>query len=180
MATEEKVRDGYVVPTTMKPAGGEEAESVASGPEPQVWLDLEEALESLHDALPGYDKAEAYYEGTVKEKFLNKAVQALLSGSDTDFNVNLAGRVVDAVQDRMEIAAVTAEPVGDDEEDEEPEEEETSNVVTTASGFAPMPETPEEEEMSEEEKLLDEAVSKIWRDNEMDIEAPEIHQKMLE
>lgn len=183
MATEEKVRDGYVVPTTVKPDGGEESpESVSMGPDPQVWLDLEEALESLHDALPGYDKAEAYYEGTVKEKFLNKAVQQLLTGSDTDFNVNLAGRVVDAVQDRMEIAAVTAEPVGDDEEDEEePDEVETSNVVTTASGFAPAGvEQPEEEEMSEEEKLLDEAVSKIWRDNEMDIEAPEIHQKMLE
>lgn len=182
MAMEEKVRDGYVVPTAVRADGGEDSmEATAAGPDPQVWLDLEEALESLHDALPEYDKAEAYYEGTVKEKFLNKAVQALLTGSDSDFNVNLAGRVVDAVQDRMEIAAVTAEPINDGEDEEEPDdEEETSNVVTTASGFAPVPETPEEEEMSEEEKLLDEAVSKIWRDNEMDIEAPEIHQKMLE
>lgn len=175
---EEKVRDGYVVPTPMKGDGGEDTEATTSGLDPQIWLDLEEALESLHDAMPGYDKAEAYYEGTVKEKFLNKAIQSLLTGSSSDFNVNLAGRVVDAVQDRMEIAAVTAEPVGDDEDEEEPAEEETSNVVTTASGFSP--ETAEAEEMSEEEKLLDEAVSKIWRDNEMDIEAPEIHQKMLE
>lgn len=184
MAVEDKVRDGYVVPTLMKPGGGEEDSQAhgANSPDAQVWLDLEEALESLHDALPGYDKAEAYYEGTVKEKFLNKAVQALLTGSDTDFNVNLAGRVVDAVQDRMEIAAVTAEPIDDGEEDEnESDEEERTNVVTTASGFAPAGvEEPEEEEMSEEEKALDEAVSKIWRDNEMDIEAPEIHQKMLE
>ncbi len=184
---EEKVVDGTVVPTLVTGEGGELAAS-SGDVDSQVWDDLEEALESLHDALPEYDKAEAYYEGTVKEKFLNKAVQQLLTGSDTDFNVNLAGRVVDAVQDRMEIAAVTAEPVGDDEEDEDEDNNETGsdlvNVTPGASGVMPVgvehPETAEAEEMSEEEKLLDEAVSKIWRDNEMDIEAPEIHQKMLE
>lgn len=176
---EEKVRDGYVVPTPMMGEGGEMPAASLTTPEPQVWLDLEEALESLHDALPEYDKAEAYYEGTVKEKFLNKAVQALLTGSDTDFNVNLAGRVVDAVQDRMEIAAVTAEPVDDGEDEDEPDEDESDNVSPSASGMLGV-EQPEEEEMSEEEKILDEAVSRIWRDNEMDIEAPEVHQKMLE
>ena len=183
MAMEDKVVDGYVVPTAVQGDGGESPVS-ASMPDPQIWLDLEEALESLHDALPGYEKAEAYYDGTVKEKFLNKAVQALLTGSDTDFNVNLAGRVVDAVQDRMEIAAVTAEPIDDGEEDDDAEDitdtpGESDNAGTSASGMMGV-EQPEEDVMSEEEKALDEAVSKIWRDNEMDIEAPEVHEKMLE
>ncbi|QEQ93586.1 portal protein [Streptomyces phage Zuko] len=185
MAMEDKVVDGMVVPTPKTGEGGEV--TTPNSVDAQVWDDLEEALESLHDALPEYDKAEAYYEGTVKEKFLNKAVQQLLTGSDTDFNVNLAGRVVDAVQDRMEIAAVTAEPVGDDEEEDEDNNETGSdlvNVTPGASGMMPVgvghPEVAEAEEMSEEEKALDEAVSRIWRDNEMDIEAPEIHQKMLE
>lgn len=189
---EDKVVAGMVVPTVKTGEGGDETDAAAGTVDAKIWEDLDEALESLHDALPGYDKAEAYYEGTVKEKFLNKAVQQLLTGSDTDFNVNLAGRVVDAVQDRMEIAAVTAEPVGDDEEDDEEDPLEDNNetgsdlVNTTpgASGMMPVgvehPETAEADEMSEEEKALDEAVSKIWRDNEMDIEAPEIHQKMLE
>lgn len=177
---EDKVMDGYVVPTIVKGEGGEPTTTTTSLPDPQIWLDLDEALESLHDALPGYEKAESYYDGTVKEKFLNKAVQQLLTGSDTDFNVNLAGRVVDAVQDRMEIAAVTAEPIDDSEEDDDTEDvTESDNSVASASGMLGV-EQPDVPEMTEEEKALDQAVSKIWRDNEMDIEAPEVHEKMLE
>lgn len=177
MAIEQKAVDGTAAMT----GPGGETPQVVSQPDGQIWEDLEEALEELNDATPAYKKAEAYYEGTVKEKFLNKAVQALLTGSDTDFNVNLAGRVVDAVQDRMEIAAVTAEPIDDGEEDEEePAKEEADNATDAATGLGVEEPEAEEEEMSEEEKLLDEAISKIWRDNEMDIEAPEIHQKMLE
>jgi hypothetical protein len=180
---EDRVVDGYVVPTAVEGEGGE-TPAAANMPDPQIWLDLDEALESLHDALPGYDKAEAYYDGTVKEKFLSRAVQALLTGSDTDFNVNLAGRVVDAVQDRMEIAAVTAEPIDDGEDEEDDTEDDTAesdNSGMGASGIMPAGvEQPDDEEMSDEEKALDEAVSKIWRDNEMDIEAPEVHEKMLE
>src|SRR3546814_1067222 len=79
----------------------------------------------------------------------------------------------------MEIAAVTAEPIEDPDAEEEIEEEpETDNQTDSATGFEGG-EEPEEEEMSEEDKALDEAISKIWRDNEMDIEAPEVHQKML-
>lgn len=170
-AMPERVVDGNVVPG---PPGNSEESATKSANllDPKIWEDLEEALEEFHDAIPHYKRAEAYYEGTVKEKFLNKAVQALLTGSDTDFRVNLAGRVVDAVLDRMEVAAVTAEPTDDDEEDEDEE----VNSTDSASGE----EDSDEDEMSEEEKELDEAISKIWRDNEMDIEAPEVHQKMLE
>ena len=108
MAIEVKVVNGVPVPTQVQ--GTEEAAASETGQlDPKIWEDLDEALESLQEAMPGYLEAEKYYEGTVGEKFINKAVQALLTGSKTDFNVNLAGRVVDAVQDRMEIAAVTAE-----------------------------------------------------------------------
>ncbi len=183
MAMEDKVVDGYVVPTAVSSDSPSTAPSLE---EAKILEDLEEALECLHEAMPSYQEAEAYYEGTVEEKFLSKAVQALLTGSKSDFNVNLAGRVVDAVQDRMEIAAVTAEPVGDDDEEDTEDESNNElrgedNTTAGASGQLQMGvEQPEEPEMSEEEKALDEAVSKIWRDNEMDIEAPEIHQKMLE
>jgi len=184
---QDKVVDGYVVPTAVASGGEDSPTTVTALPELWVWEDLEEALEEFNEALPAYKKAEAYYEGTVREKFLNKAVQALLTGSESDFNVNLAGRVVDAVQDRMEIAAVTAEPVGDDDEEDTSEEDDNvqppmDNSTPGASAMlVPMGvEQPEIPEMTEEEKALDEAVSKIWRDNEMDIEAPEVHQKMLE
>ena len=190
MALKESVADGMVVPTSQSGGDKEEATHSVNLPEPKIWEDLDEALESLNDAIPGYKKAEAYYEGTVGEKFLNKAVQALLTGSETDFNVNLAGRVVDAVQDRMEIAAVTAEPIEDPdaEDEEEPDDTDDStpsdNATDSASGLLGVEqgesaETSEAEEMSDEERALDEAISKIWRDNEMDIEAPEVHQKML-
>lgn len=178
MAVEEKVRDGMVVPA-MQNSGGETPAEARPIPDQKIWEDLDEALEELDAAIPDYQEAEAYYEGTVREKFLNKAVQQLLTGSKTDFRVNLAGRVVDAVQDRMEIAAVTAEPIEDPDAEEEVEEENDDNQTDSATGFEGE-EEPEEQEMSEEEKLLDETISKIWRDNEMDIEAPEIHQKMLE
>src|SRR3546814_11431921 len=95
-----------VVPT-MQSTGGETS-TLENRPDQKIWDDLDEALEELDAAIPEYKKAAVYYEGTVKEKFLTKAVQALLTGYDTDFRVNLAGRVGDAVQDRMEIAEVTA------------------------------------------------------------------------
>lgn len=193
---EEKVVDGYVVPTPVKPEDGGEKMANPAAINRAVWLDLDEALEDLRAAMPDYLTAEAYYEGTVKEKFVNKAVEKLLSGSDTDFNVNLAGRCVDAVKDRMEIAAVTAEPVdsgldaGKNEEDD-PSEDDISrddevdnkardNSSNAASALFGGVEETEEEEISDEERELDEAVSKIWRDNEMDIESPEVHEKMLE
>jgi hypothetical protein len=176
VATNVTVVNGIPVPSPGKP-DGEESGHVIDTPDQQVWDDLTEAIDDLDMALPEYERAEAYYEGTVKEKFLNKAVQQLLTGSDTDFRVNLAGRVVDAVQDRMEIAAVTAEPV--DDPDAEEEEPDTADTPVDEAGVVQPEETEPVDEMTEEERVLDEAVSRIWRDNEMDIEAPEVHQKML-
>src|SRR3546814_11715069 len=121
----------------------------------------------LDAAIPEYQKAEAYYEGTVKEKFLNKAVQALLTGSDTDFRVNLAGLVVDAVQDRLEIAAVTAEPLEDPDAEEEIEEEPEPDHKTDSAPGLEGGEEPEEEERSEVQKAMEEALYQKWREKKI-------------
>lgn len=186
MAINDTMAGGVVAPGYADGGDEKAATTPAAGiPDKEVWEDLQEALEELNEAIPDYKKAEQYYEGTVGEKFLNKAVQQLLTGSANDFNVNLAGRVVDAVQDRMEIAAVTAEPIDDGEEDDVEESDDNSmdaadNSTDSATGLGVEEPEEDDDEMSDEEKALDEAISKIWRDNEMDIEAPEIHQKMLE
>lgn len=72
--------------------------------------DLMPALAELRAARPAYEKAEAYYEGEAPEKFPSQKVQRLLSSSTDGFAPNLAARPVDAVLDRLEIAAVVCEP----------------------------------------------------------------------
>jgi len=72
--------------------------------------DLMLALTELRDARPAYEKAERYYEGEAPEKFSSPKVQKLLNGTRGDFAPNLAARPVDAVLDRLEIAAIVCEP----------------------------------------------------------------------
>lgn len=72
--------------------------------------DLMMALTELRDAQPCYEEAEEYYEGTADEKYASDAMRRLLTGSRTGFTINMAARPVDAVLDRMEIAAVTTDP----------------------------------------------------------------------
>lgn len=168
--------DGYMVPEEVKTT--DSGLKAATIHEARILDDLEEALEELCDAMPKYEKAEAYYEGEVPEKFVSPEVRKLLSGSDSDFRVNMAGRVVTAVLDRMEIASVTAEPIDDGEEDEEDTDPLDDDLDPDPNDEDQTED--DEPELSPEEKELDEAIAKIWRDNEMDIESPEIHEKMLE
>lgn len=182
MAMEDKVVSGMVVPTPTKDDDGGSEPSTSH--DLKIIQDLDEALESLHEAMPGYKKAESYYDGKVGEKFLSEAVQRLLSGSATDFNVNLAGRVVDAVVDRMQITAITAEPIDDNDNGIPDEEEDSSTTPVSGDDDLPADDTsgvvqPEDEPEDPRDEALNEAVAKMWRQNEMDIEAPEIHQKML-
>ncbi len=74
--------------------------------------DLMRAVTAIRDCHAHYLQAEAYYRGRVAEVFGSQFVARTLSKSSADFNVNFAKRVVDAVLDRVEIAALT---VGDDE-----------------------------------------------------------------
>lgn len=100
--------------------------------------DLIEALNELRAAQPEYERAEDYYEGDAEERFSNALIRQLLRGDDSDFRVNLACRPVDAVLDRLMIAAIT----GPDD-------------------------------------AITHAINQIWHDNELDIEAPQIHENTL-
>lgn len=97
--------------------------------------DLIEALTELRDARPDYEEAESYYEGRAEERFASDFMEKLLGGSH-DFKINLACRPVDAVLDRLEIAAITCEP------------DDGTAIFET----------------------------QVWKANELDIEAPEIHE----
>lgn len=177
--------------------------------------DLQEALDDLHDAIEEYEEAEEYFEGTVGEKFSSRQLQRLLSGSSSDFNVNLASRVVYAVTDRLEIAAVTAvdkneslpplspgqrpndsedgsEAPSGDSSAKEIAEQNLADPVDNSGGASSGSDSGEEgsrpskpgevdksfnlveEEMNDVTRILNE---NVWHHNEMDIEAPEIHEK---
>lgn len=169
----------YLMPEGVKTGDGA---AMATGVhEKKIMDDLEEALQELTEAMPKYEKAQAYYEGEVPEKFISAQVRKLLSGSDTDFRVNMAGRVVTAVLDRMEVASVTAEPLDEDDTDETPDDNPSDDSLDPDPNDEDQTEEPDpDDELSPEEKALDDAIAKIWRDNQMDIESPEIHEKMLE
>ncbi|TQS30036.1 phage portal protein [Microbispora sp. KK1-11] len=101
--------------------------------------DLIPAYAELRAARPAYDQAEMYREGDAPEKFPSSDIQRLLKGGSQDFHVNLAARPVDAVLDRLEIAAVVCEP-----------DEHTATLM-----------------------------EQVWEPNELDIEAPQIHDNAL-
>lgn len=63
---------------------------------------------SLETALPGYERAEEYFEGRVDEVFTSPAVQALIASTGARYRFNLAKTPVQVMADRVELAAVTA------------------------------------------------------------------------
>jgi hypothetical protein len=96
--------------------------------------DLMYGIEELDDARPDYRTAQQYYDGDVPEVFASARLRRALEDTGVDFRLNFAKTPVDAVVDRLEIAAITAA-----------DEQHT------------------------------EAIAKIWADNGMDLEAPDIH-----
>lgn len=64
---------------------------------------IHELKESRHE----YDKAAAYYEGRVSEVFSSLRLRRALAIHDLDFGLNFAKTPVNAVVDRLEIAAIT-------------------------------------------------------------------------
>lgn len=124
--------------------------------------DLEQGLKEIKNARPKYERAEKYFLGKVEEKFISHELRRLLTGSETDFNVNLAGRVVSAVTDRLEIAAITANEGQDSRTASTETARQVSNASTNSSGE------------SDVTRLLNE---RVWHYNELDIEAPEVHEK---
>lgn len=91
-------------------------------------------IEALDDARPDYRKAQKYYDGDVPEIFASARLRRALEDTGVDFRLNFAKTPVDAVVDRLEIAAITAA-----------------------------------------DKAHTETIAKVWADNGMDLEAPDLH-----
>lgn len=151
-----------------------------------VLEDLETGLKSMSEAHEGYEEAEDYAEGRAEERFVTDRVRKLLTGSEYDFQVNLTGRVIKAVTDRLEIAAVTAidnntPDVPDDEPDFEPDNELGGASAETTPEFSDEEtrarQLAEKISLSYNEDLTDILNEEVWHRNELDIEAPEIHSK---
>ncbi|MFD9223807.1 phage portal protein [Streptomyces sp. NPDC060064] len=96
--------------------------------------DLMQGIEELDEARPHYRQAQQFYDGDVPEIFASARLRRVLEDTGTDFRLNFAKTPVDAVVDRLEIAAITG----------------TDDAHT-------------------------ELISKLWNDNGMDLEAPDVH-----
>lgn len=129
-------------------------------PELDADNDLERGLKEMQKALPGYEKAESYYEGTRNERFLSEELRMMLSGSGNDFYINLAARVVHAVTDRLEIASLTVTTEGDSK----PASVDAAGDTQGNSG-------------ADEHSAVQKLNQDVWHDNELDQEAPDVHLK---
>jgi Phage portal protein, SPP1 Gp6-like len=69
--------------------------------------DLMDGLEALREAADEYEQAEDYYKGTMFEYFASPRLRTALRASDVSFRARLAAIPVDAVAERLEIAAIT-------------------------------------------------------------------------
>lgn len=69
--------------------------------------DLIEGFRELQVALPAYEKAEAYYRGTIGELYSSPRIARVLAYTDNRYRVNFAKTPVDVVADRLEISSVT-------------------------------------------------------------------------
>lgn len=69
--------------------------------------DLMRAVDEIREHLPYYQLAEDYYEGRVPEQFTSQAVRRYLRSATPGFDLQLAGRAVDAVLERLEVTSIT-------------------------------------------------------------------------
>lgn len=68
-----------------------------------------DGLAAMRAALPAYTTAAAFYNGRQEEKFFSAKLRDLLRGSGEAHRVNLVKTCVDAVTERLEFAAITAD-----------------------------------------------------------------------
>lgn len=101
--------------------------------------DLMHGIEALADARHDYDKATAYFDGTVQEVFSSVRLRRALAANDVDFRINFAKTPVTAVANRLKITAV-----------------------------------------SSPDKAQNEVLAALWKANELNIEAPDLHTKTCE
>jgi hypothetical protein len=111
------------------------------------------ALGEIRECAPHYELAWAYADGKRHEVFANPTVARALRNAGVHFKVNIARRPIDAVLDRLSVAAVT---VVEDEpaEDGDP-------TPDTAGG------------------TMTDLVEDVWRQNELDLEWPDAMRKAL-
>ena len=64
-------------------------------------------LKAIQEARPAYDEAKSMYEGDVAEVFASERLRVLFADSSGKYRMNLAKTPVNAVVNRLEIAAVT-------------------------------------------------------------------------
>jgi len=69
--------------------------------------DLEEGLEELKKAAPGYRKAEDYFNDDVPEVFASVRLRRAIERTGVDYKVNFARVPVTAVANRLEISSIT-------------------------------------------------------------------------
>ena len=70
--------------------------------------DLMCGVDELTEARPGYDQAAMYYDGTAPEVFASSRIRAALRAQNIDFELNFAKTPVNAVVDRLEVAAISS------------------------------------------------------------------------
>lgn len=73
---------------------------------------LTRGVKELWEAIPGYEKAEEYYEGDVPVLFAYDLIQQYLKSTVDRYRINFAKMVVDAVANRLEIASVVVPTSG--------------------------------------------------------------------
>jgi hypothetical protein len=71
--------------------------------------DLGDALKSMQDAAPAYQKAKAYAEGPINEVFASPRLKRILKGKQVSFQDVLGDVVIDAVADKLKITAITTD-----------------------------------------------------------------------
>lgn len=99
---------------------------------------LKEAVASVLTRRSDYETAEDYYQGNVPETFATSKLRRAMRSAMDDSHLNFCRPVVDAVNDRLEIASIAG---------------------TTKGATA--------------------KIAEVWQDNELDLEAKEIHRKAL-
>ncbi|MEV8033903.1 phage portal protein [Streptomyces sp. NPDC086182] len=70
--------------------------------------DLMYGIEELKEARPSYDQAQTYYDGKVPEVFTSTRIRRALTLHHIDFDLNFAKTPVNAVTNRLTIAAITS------------------------------------------------------------------------
>ena len=116
--------------------------------------ELMHAYSSLVMARPGYDRADAFYDGDVEEVFASQRIRRLLAktGAENVDDFNYAKIPVDTVANRLDILDVVAQGAGDGSDPEDTEAETDAQL-----------------------EAANQAIEHLWERNELDAESDSLH-----